>query len=193
MSAIDPHAADLLYPLSAFDPDDGSVLSSATILEAEELPQPYRMLLAHDRDMTGTLETYFNQSMTLRVFGKKGDGDSLFRQVVLEGVEDGVPREFGAIRIDLSCFTGETRDIVSACKVPLGRVLREHGVPYVSNPSAYLCVTPDAVLGEALHADTGPLYGRKNELKMPDGRSIAKIIEILPKLAHHKDDISTHA
>ncbi|MGB1123643.1 MAG: hypothetical protein ACPG4Q_00430 [Phycisphaeraceae bacterium] len=190
MSAIDPHAADLLYPLSAFDPDDGSVLTSATILEAEELPQPYQMLLAHDRDMTGTLEAYFSQDMTLRVFGKKLEGDSLFRQVVLEGVEDGQPREFGAIRIDLTCFDEETRQLVAECKVPLGRVLREHGVAYVSNPSAYLAVTPDELLSKALHVEHGPLYGRKNELKMPDGRAIAQIIEILPPLP---DKNSTHA
>jgi chorismate-pyruvate lyase len=190
MSAINPHSADLLYPLSAFDPDDGSVLTSATILEAEELPQPYRMLLAHDRDMTGTLEAYFNQPMTLRVYGKKLEGDSLFRQVVLEGVEDGKPSEFGAIRIDLSCFDVETRELVAACKVPLGRVLREHDVAYVSNPSAYLSVTPDELLSKALRVEHGPLYGRKNELKMPDGRAIAQIIEILPTLAE-KD--STHA
>lgn len=190
MSAIDPQAADLLYPLSAFDPDDGSILTSATILEAEELPQPYRMLLAHDRDMTGTLESYFKQPMALRVFAKKFDGDSLFRQVVLEGVDDGKPREFGAIRIDLSCFDGETRELVASCKVPLGRVLREHDVPYVSNPSAYLRVAPDEMLCHALHVEHGPLYGRKNELKLPDGRAIAQIIEILPTLP---DDNHTHA
>lgn len=190
MSAIDPTIADLLYPLSAFDPDDGTMLTSAMILEAEELPEPYRMLLAHDRDMTGTLETYFKQAMTLRVFNKKLDGDSLFRQVVLEGVDDGKPREFGAIRIDLSCFAGETRELVAQCRVPLGRVLREHGVAYVSNPSAYLRVDPDALLREALHSEHGPLFGRKNELKMPDGRAIAQIIEILPMLP---DKFSTHA
>ncbi|MGB0766575.1 MAG: hypothetical protein ACPGYV_02565 [Phycisphaeraceae bacterium] len=189
MSAMDPPATDLLYPLSAFDPDDGSVLTRATILEAHELPQPYRMLLAHDRDMTGTLETHFGQTMTLRIFNKKIEGDSLFRQVVLEGVDDGEPREFGAIRIDLGCFEGETRELVAACEVPLGRVLREREVAYVSNPSAYLKVSPDALLREALRVDVGPLYGRKNALTMPDGRAIAQIIEILPPL----EPDSTHA
>lgn len=183
MSAMDPLAADLLYPLSAFDPEDGTVLTSATILEAEELPEPYRMLLAHDRDMTGTLEAHFKQPMTLRVFNKKQDGDSLFRQVVLEGQRDGRPYEFGAIRIDLSCFDELTRQVVAACEVPLGRVLREYDVPYVSNPSAFLRVSPDELLNKALMVDRGPLYGRKNALKLPDGRAIAQIIEILPPLS----------
>ena len=182
MSTADPHAADLLYPLSAFDPDDGGVLTSASILEAEELPEPYRMLLAHDRDMTGTLEIYFKQRMTLRVYGKHQEGDNLFRQVVLEGVNDGKPKEFGAIRIDLTCFDGETRKLIEACVTPLGQVLREHDVAYISNPSAYLRVTPDDLLCKALQVDHGPLYGRKNELTTPDNRAIAQIIEILPPL-----------
>lgn len=187
MSTTDPHAADLLYPLSAFSPDtpdEGGLLTGASVLEAEELPAAYRALLAHDRDMTGTLEAFFKQPMTLRVYDKKLEGDSLFRRVVLEGAEDGRPKEFGAIRIDLTCFDDETRGLIEGCKVPLGRVLREHGVAYVSNPSAYLRVQPDAMLCKALatEPDQGPLYGRKNELTMPDGRAIAQIIEILPPL-----------
>ncbi|MEO0477835.1 MAG: hypothetical protein AAF085_17995, partial [Planctomycetota bacterium] len=181
--------SDILYPLSCFDCDASKGVTRARILEAEELPDPYRTLLAHDRDMTGTLETYFKQPMTLRVHVKRVEGDSLYRQVSLVGMNDGRPAEFGAIRIDLSCFDGETRELVAECKIPLGRVLREHDVAYVSSPSAYLEVTPDKLLSEALQVSTGPLYGRKNELKMPDGRAIAQIIEILPPL----DPIRTQA
>lgn len=190
MSMTDSPTSDILYPLSCFVCDDSKGVTRARILEAQELAEPYRSLLAHDRDMTGTLETYFKQPMALRVHVKKIEGDSLYRQVSLLCSEDGKPAEFGAIRIDLSCFDDETRELVAQCKIPLGRVLREHDVAYVSNPSAYLEVDPDALLCEALGVTHGPLYGRKNELKMPDGRAIAQIIEILPPLA---DNISTHA
>ncbi|MEM6259808.1 MAG: hypothetical protein AAGI37_16150 [Planctomycetota bacterium] len=185
----DSPTSDILYPLSCFDCDASKGVTRARILEAEELPEPYRTLLAHDRDMTGTLETYIKQPMTLRVHVKRLEGDSLYRQVSLIGKHDGQPAEFGAIRIDLSCFDGETRELVAECRVPLGRVLREHDVAYVSNPSAYLEVDPDELLCQALHVTEGPLYGRKNELKMPDGRAIAQIIEILPPL----DPFSTQA
>lgn len=182
MSTADPQATDILYPLSSFVCDDSQGVTSASILEAEELPEPYRTLLAHDRDMTGTLETFFKQPMTLQVYVKRTEGDSLYRQVVLAGEQDGRPTEFGAIRIDLSAFDEETRALVASGLVPLGRVLREHDVAYVSNPSAYLRVTPDALLCKALNVTGGPLYGRKNELTTPDGRAIAQIIEILPPL-----------
>jgi len=187
MSTTHPPAGDTLFPLSAFEGDAARGVTRARILEAEELPQPYRQLLAHDRDMTGTLEAFFNQSMDLRVFVKRVEGDRLFRQVALVGREDGEPKEFGAIRIDLSCFEDTARELVAACKVPLGRVLREHGVAYVSNPSAYLRVCPDEMVCDALNTKDGPLYGRKNELTTPDGRAIAQIIEILPKLETAKE------
>ena len=182
MTMADSPTSDILYPLSCFVCDDSKGVTRAKILEAQELAEPYRTLLAHDRDMTGTLETYFKQPMTLRVHVKNIQGDALYRQVSLLCADDGKPAEFGAIRIDLSCFDDETRDLVAQCKVPLGRVLREHDVAYVSNPSAYLEVDPDKLLCEALGVTHGPLYGRKNELTMPDGRAIAQIIEILPPL-----------
>ncbi len=182
MSHADPRTTDLLFPLSSFSDDSDRGVTHVSVLEAEELPQPYRMLLAHDRDMTGTLETFFDQRVRLRVCVKRIEGQSLYRQVVLEGERDGQPKEFGAIRIDLSCFDEPTREVVASCKVPLGRVLREHGVAYVSNPSAYLRVIPDETICRALNVTKGPLYGRKNELTTPNGRAIAQIIEILPPL-----------
>jgi len=183
MNTADPTIRDMLYPLSAFEAIGGRGVASAAFLEAEELPDPYRALLAHDRDMTGTLETYFGQPMDLRVHVRKIEGDALFRQVTLVGANDGRPAEFGAIRIALSCFDGEARSLVIDGRVPLGRILREHRVAYVSNPSAYLEVTPGQALSEALQVSGGPLYGRKNELTTPDGQIIAQIIEILPRLS----------
>ena len=75
-----------------------------------------------------------------------------------------------------------------SCHVPLGRILREQHVAYVSNPSAYLRVTPGTTLSEALQVTGGPLYGRKNELTTPDGRTIAQIIEILPAVVGRRAD-----
>lgn len=182
MTMADSPTSDILYPLSCFECDDSKGVTRARILEAEELVEPYRTLLAHDRDMTGTLETYFKQPMGLKVHVKRIKDDALYRQVTLFGIDDRQPKEFGAIRIDLNCFTDKTRQLVAEGQVPLGRVLREHKIAYVSNPSAYLEVTPDQLLSETLNVTEGPLYGRKNELTMPDGRAIAQIIEILPPL-----------
>ncbi|XAM00195.1 hypothetical protein OT109_02160 [Phycisphaeraceae bacterium D3-23] len=183
MNPADPMIPDVLYPLSAFEATGGGGAASVAFIEAEELTPPYRSLLAHDRDMTGTLEAFFGQPMNLRVRVRKLEGDALLRQVTLVGADDGRLAEFGAIRIDLSCFDGVARGLVIDGRIPLGRILREHGVAYISNPSAYLKVTPGPILNEALQVSGGPLYGRKNQLTTPTGQTIAHIIEILPPLS----------
>ena len=138
--------------------------------------------------MTGTLEAYHRQPMRLHVLMKRQTGDIMLRQVTLVGESDGLAKEFGAIRIDLSCFDAAAREVVASCAMPLGRVLREYDVAYVSNPSAFLKICPDKRLCDALNVGSGPLFGRKNELTTPDGRSIAQIIEILPRIESPEDN-----
>jgi len=176
--------ADLLFPLSTFEGVRGQRATSAEAIPAEAVPEPYHGLLVHDRDMTGTLEAHFGQPMVLRVLQKRIEDDLLFRQVLLQGQRDGRTAEFGAIRIDLACFDGEARQRVEASHQPLGGILRVFDLPYTSKPSAYLNVDADAFVREALGAgSTTALYGRRNTLTAPDGRVMARIIEVLPPLA----------
>jgi len=174
---------DLLFPLSTFEGVRGQRATAAEAIPPEAAPEPYHGLLVHERDMTGTLEDFFGQPMVLRVLQKRIEGDLLFRQVLLQGQHDGRTAEFGAIRIDLACFDGEARQRVEASQQPLGGILRAFGLPYISKPSAYLKVDADVFVREALGAgiDT-PLFGRRNTLTTPDGRTMARIIEVLPPL-----------
>ncbi len=194
--------SQVLYPLLAAPEsvcEEGGGTCEADVVMARDLPQPYRMLLDHDRDMTGTLEAFFDQEITLRVCAKQLVDDALWRQVVLVGKHDGRAAEFGAIRITLSCFEGKTREMIEQCKIPLGRILREQAIDYVSNPSAFLRVVPDEAMRDCLgiggrnddipgkrakgkvgEVGGGVLYGRRNTLTMSDGRIMAQIIEILP-------------
>ena len=175
---------DLLFPLSTFEGVRGQRATSATAIAAEAVPAPYHELLVHERDMTGTLEAYFDQPMVLRVLQKRTDGEILFRQVLLQGQRDGRTAEFGAIRIDLSCFTGEARQRVEESRQPLGGILREFEIGYTSRPSAYLRVEADAFVREALGAGSATvLFGRRNTLTAAGGRTMARIIEVLPPLA----------
>ncbi len=175
---------DLLFPLSTFEGVRGQRGTSATAIPPQEVPEPYHELLVHERDMTGTLEAYFDQPMVLRVLQKRIEGDLLFRQVLLQGERDGRTAEFGAIRIDLACFTGEARQRVEDSHQPLGGILREFEIDYTSKPSAYLSVEADAFVREALGAgSTTALFGRRNTLTAADGRTMARIIEVLPPLA----------
>jgi len=174
---------DPLFPLSTFEGVQGQGQTAATAIGPDVIPQPYRKLLVHERDMTGTLESHFGQPMTLQVLKKRVEGGVLFRQVLLMGTADGRVAEFGAIRIELGCFDDKARQRIEACRQPLGAILRDLDIPYVSKPSAYLDVDADRFVREVLGAgQTTRLFGRRNTLTTPGGAEMAQIIEVLPPL-----------
>lgn len=178
-----PTMLDLLYPLSEFfNPGE-----SAPLAELESgggrMPEPFRSLLVHDTDMTSTLEDYHGEKLELRLVDKMHHGTDLFRQVVLMGKSSGRPREFGAIRIDLSHFEPEARQRILEERQPLGSVLAEFEVIYSSHPRLFFHVTADARMQEIFCLEGARLlYGRQNILATPDGAPLAEVVEILPPL-----------
>src|ERR1700734_2477923 len=74
---------DLLYPLNEFYEQAGLTLPAVRRINGREMPEPYRRLLVHDRDMTPTLEAAYDRKMTLRVL-KYALSDEVFsREIVL--------------------------------------------------------------------------------------------------------------
>lgn len=174
-------ALDLLYPLNEFYAEVGLALPAATRISGREMPEPYRRLLVHDRDMTPTLETAYGCNMTLRVLKYSLDDEIFSRQIVLiaEGGESAVV--FGAIKIYLDEFPTEARELVLERKLPLGTILESQGIRHFSRPDAFFEVETDASINHALEI-TGhtKLYGRRNILGNSTGRKLAQVLEILP-------------
>ena len=111
---------DLLYPLNEFYEEAGLAPPSATRINGREMPEPYRRLLVHDRDMTPTLEAAYDRKMSLRVLKYALDHEVFSRQIVLVPEGGGSPAVFGAIKIYLDEFSTAARDLVLERKMPLG-------------------------------------------------------------------------
>jgi chorismate-pyruvate lyase len=183
-----PPSFSLAHPLDEFYAEAGQPLLPMTAVEGVAVPEPYKTLLVHQNDMTPTLESFYGRNLHLKVLGRRSKGGCYYREVVL--VVDGTdqPAEFGAIKIDLALFEAAARSEILREELPLGRILREHKVPHASRPRAFLRLASDRFINTALGL-TGAqvLYGRRNSLLDPQGRSLAEIVEILPVAAKPAD------
>ena len=173
--------ARLIYPLNEFYEQLGLPLPVVMLVNGWDMPEPYRSLLVHNRDMTPTLERAHDQSIQLRVLRRALTGDLLTRQVVLVAEGGQVPVAFGAIKIHLEHFPDAARPLVLGGKQPLGAILRSQGIAHAGRPDVYLQVDADALIHDALGlAEPATLYGRRNALIDAGGRTLAQVIEILP-------------
>jgi chorismate-pyruvate lyase len=174
----------LLYPLTEFYREAGLPIPSASPLSGAVVPEPYRSLLVHDRDMTPTLEKACGCRVNLRVLKYSHQQDVFSRQIVLIPEASTTPVVFGAIVIYLEHFSAEARRLVLDRKLPFGTILQSQGIEHYSRPDAFFEVSPDAVIGAALElADeraSGRLYGRRNVLWGSSYRRLARVLEILP-------------
>ncbi len=149
-------------------------------LQSEEMPQPYRGLLAHSTDMTPTLENFYRQPMRLSVLTREHQDYSYLREVVLKGAHDSRPTEYGVIRICLDHLPPVARNRVLEEQRPLGNILQTEAIPHLSWPQAFFRVQSDSHLAHVLFlAQPAVLYGRRNVLLDGSRRLLAEVIEIL--------------
>ena len=173
----------LLYPLDEFYTLAGLELPRVREIDGERMPQPYRRLLVHDHDMTPTLEAFHSERVHVRPLQWRESGDTYARQVVLTLNGSETPVEFGAIVIHLQHFPDIARREILSRSRPLGTILAAHHLAHESRPCAFIELTSDPLMDEALGLDGATtLYGRRNRLLTPAGEVIAEIVEIVPPL-----------
>lgn len=175
------NAPSIAYPLDEFYARSGLTLPPLDQIDGEAVPDPYKTLLVHDRDMTSTLENFHGAGVHLRLLGRERTGDDYFREVLLVLDDSERPVEFGAILIHLDRFPDAARREILEERFPLGHVLKDHNLPFQSRPRAYLRIASDKLINELLGLHGAHvLYGRRNTLLNPNGASLAEIVEILP-------------
>jgi chorismate-pyruvate lyase len=171
----------IAHPLDEFYSRSGLSLPPLDQVESEAVPEPYKSLLVHERDMTSTLENFHKTAIHLRLISRQQRGDEYFREVVLalDGTEK--PVEFGAIKIHLNRFSEPARQEILREQFPLGHILKDFGIEYQSHPKAFLRIASDKTINGLLGL-TGAhlLYGRRNTLLSRAEEPLAEIVEILP-------------
>lgn len=172
---------DFVQPLAEFYAQAGQPMPRIERIDGTRMPEPYRTLLVHEDDMTPTLERHHGSVIHLRVLRSERNGHHYHREVVLLLEESNRPVEFGANRVALELYPAAARELILKEYVPLGTILGRFQIRHTCHPSAYLRLVADALISSELKVREGEvLYGRRNTLRDPQGRTLSEIVEILP-------------
>lgn len=172
---------DFAFPLSEFYARTSLALPRMEIIPGDALPDPYRALLVHANDMTPTLERFHGGEIYIKALSSEQRDAGYFREVVLHRASDDAPAEFGANCVNLALFSPEARWMILQEKVPLGRILRDHGIGHHTRALNFFRVEPDALICRALKlAAPVALYGRQAVICNPDNQPLSQVVEILP-------------
>ena len=146
-----------------------------------ELPQPDGSLLDHDRDMTSTLAAHHGSTLRVEVLRSRTEGGLYLREVFLRTAGAGTVVEYGVLAVVLASFSAEARAAIEAGCTPLGAILHQFKVPFVSAPLGFFTVDVASLASTPLALAPGATAsGRFNRLATPAGETLAWIMEILP-------------
>jgi len=174
-------ALDLFYPMNEFYDRSSKPIPSLLPLPGNEVPEPHRSLLVHDRDMTPTLTEAYQRTMQLRILDRFLTDDIFSRKIVLEVQGEATVTVFAAIKIYLDRFPAEARRLILEGKTPFGTVLHRQGIVHSSKPQTFFQVQADDEMRAALHlVDSPVLYGRRSALLNGSHLPLAQVLEILP-------------
>src|SRR5215475_321441 len=102
--AAAPAALPFVYPLDEFYARAALPLPNIERIQGDKMPEPYRSLLVHERDMTPTLEKFHNSDIHLKILKREQRNEFYFREVVLLLNGSDMPVEFGANKVSLALF-----------------------------------------------------------------------------------------
>lgn len=183
VSTTDEALEAALAPLNALRACSHQSDLAFTVIEAESMPQPFRKLLVHERDMTQTLETFYGDEVHLEVQQSMHMDSDYIREVTLNLKRCGTPVEYGAIRLFLDRFSENLRTDILADDRPLGALINSSRLKVSHTSGPFFSVVPDDSIRKLLRTESSdPLYGRCNLIRDPQGVPIARVVEILPQV-----------
>jgi hypothetical protein len=150
-------------------------------LAGEDMPEPDRGLLVHERDMTSTLAVFHRATLRVDILQLQQSDGLYLREVFLRTADTNRIVEYGVIAVDLARFSPEQRAEITAGLIPLGGLLHAFKVPFVSKPIGFIAVSTGALpIAQRAVLSRPTCFGRFNRLATPGGEPLAWILEILP-------------
>jgi chorismate-pyruvate lyase len=171
MPALD-HLAGLFF-------NDRARLGTFEEVLAENLPEPYRQLLAHHEHMTVAVERFHGSPTDVEVLATQRDGEFYSRKIILRRRSDGAAVLFGIPRVNLLLMGEDVRREILEQHTPLGRVLIEHNVMREVQLASLYRIEPGPELCRLLGLDQPrTTYGRTAFIYL-DGYLAIELLEIV--------------
>ena len=150
-------------------------------LPGASLPAVARRLLDHRRDMTSTLADFHGSALRVEILNVAVTEEYYLREVFLRTTATDRVVEYGVLAVALAAFTTTQRAELTAGRTPLGAILHQFAIPFVSAPLGFFKV-PASLLPSIPPFSPAALQGcsRFNCLAKPSGEPLAWILEILP-------------
>jgi chorismate-pyruvate lyase len=123
-----PHLSPDLQVLIDLFYNSSDELGTFTEVEANEIPSPYRELLAHDKHMTVTVEAFHGCPVDVKVVKTHTTDTHYSRKILLHRQKDCQVVQFGLVRLNLDYLGPDVRAEIESQKEPLGRILIKHNV-----------------------------------------------------------------
>ena len=154
---------------------------SCTHLESSQVPEKYVLLLQHKRHMTLTMEETHGFKVTLEVIQSDTTSDTMSREIVLRGCDNGVAVLYAIAKVYLNAFAPAARDDIVAAKEPLGHILVKHKVEREVFFESLLEVDLTESLRTHLNiSSSSKLYGRLAYIVCNGQRGIDLLEVVLP-------------
>lgn len=174
-----PNLSDLVR---LFYEQAGELGEFTPIQDLEEVPQPYRRLLAHNEHMTVKMEEFHDSSVDVQVLATRRDGRHYSRKILLTRQSDGKVVQFGIPRLNLALLSEPVRREIEQEQTPLGRVLINHNVMREVQLVALWRVLPGPDLCRLFRlSQPATTYGR-TALIYCDGEPAIELLEIVTPL-----------
>ena len=159
--------------------DDLAELGEFEPVSADELPDPYRGLLAHNEHMTVTLESSHESRLEVRVLAEMREEASYARNSLLARQRDGAILQFGIMRIWLADLPVNACEEITVKRLPLGRVLIDHNMLRQVELISLWRIVPGPALRKHLNlAECEVIYGRSAQI-LVDERPTVQMLEIV--------------
>jgi chorismate-pyruvate lyase len=151
------------------------------MVEGNAVPEPAKQLLVHRRDMTTTLAEFHGSELRVELFQTVRRDDLYLREVFLRTTAHNRIVEYGVIAIALEQFSPAQQEIIASGRIPLGGLLHQAKIPFVSAPIGFFAVPAKTLAASRPGFGEGATcHGRFNRLAKATGEPLAWIMEILP-------------